>query len=85
MDIDRLSFRQLIAVAEAALFEPMLHGSWSSVDELLNHFEDKLMEAMPSAQTWGASREAQASNAAAEDAFGPAIPLEPPEASTIAE
>lgn len=63
----------------------MLHGSGVTVDELLNHFEDKLNEAMPDPKTWGASREAAAANQAAEEMFGAAIPLEPPEPSTIAE
>ncbi len=72
MDIDRLGFRDLIAVTEAILFEPAVNGSWSHIDEMLDKFSDALTEAEPDPETWGTGAGAQAAMRDLETMFAPA-------------
>jgi hypothetical protein len=67
VDVDDLDFRDLLAAGEAALFEPMLHGSMTTIDELLDKFESAIIEANPDARTWGTSKQAQEASQAAMD------------------
>lgn len=89
LDWEQLEFREQIDLAEQALFEPALHGSWTSVDEALDKMSKALIEANPTEETFGTDPISQRAQARAEEMFGAASPRRPrvapvtPEPSTI--
>lgn len=70
-----------MAVTEAALFEPVINGSSSSVDEMLTRFADALGDAYPDPETWGHDAASQAGLAA----FGEPAVMPVPEESVETE
>jgi hypothetical protein len=88
VDIDALGFRELVAVAEAAMIEPAIHGSVTSVDEMLTKVEQAIAETYEEGSTWGETTAAQAGHAAMEALWPmaeprPEAPPDEPEQPTI--
>lgn len=81
--LDDLDLTETIALAEACLFEPVLHGSMTSVDEVLDKWEAAIAEAWLDTDTWGTSKIAAEGLAAAEAAFPAAAPRDAPPAEPI--
>jgi hypothetical protein len=77
--IETLDFTELIAAAEAALFEPVFHGGAGSIDEVLDHWEEAILEVFADEETFGESKGAQEGLRAAEKVFGQAEPRPPGE------
>jgi len=77
--IETLDFTELIAAAESALFEPTLHGGATSIDEVLDKWEEAIAEIFVDEETFGESKGAQAGLKAAEEMFPQAEPLPAPE------
>lgn len=61
-------------VAHAAMVEPFTHGSWSSVDQILDVFDEAIVESKPDRETFGTTAGAQRGAARAEGLFGQARP-----------
>lgn len=74
---DRLSLAECIDFAEAALLEPALHGSMTTVDELLDRIADVVTETNPDPESFGTNPSAVRATEAAESAFPQAAPREP--------
>lgn len=68
-----LELPELVDVAEAAMLEPALNGSYSTVDTMLDTLEEATHQAyaVVRRETWGTSRQAQERARAAEAMFGP--------------
>jgi len=77
--IETLDFTELIAAAEAALFEPAFHGGGASIDEVLDKWEEAILEVFADEDTFGESKGSQEGLKAAEQLFGPAEPRPPGE------
>lgn len=52
----------------------MLHGSMTTVDEVLDKFDAAIIEANPDPRTWGTSKQAQDAAQAAMDMWGAPAP-----------
>lgn len=61
-----MSWRDVVDLAEQALFEPALHGSATHVDEMIDNL---VASVTPKEDNWGESPEALAAQARAEEMF----------------
>lgn len=73
---DALGLAERVDVAHAAMIEPIVHGSWTSIDAVLDKFEEIFEEAAgPNRETFGLGAEAQRGAERARTIFGEARPM----------